>query len=94
MARLLRTDGTEARIAPKRSRAGFTLDELYTLLACETVQCVPLGEGQQLVVDEDGKYKTGLRRNVEATKLLALAGGMAGDYVVGDALVVSRGELK
>lgn len=94
MARFLRIDGTEMPVAPLNKRDGFTLDELYALLSCTTIECVPLGEGYQLVIDEDGKAKPDLPPNPMATRLLRQAGGMPTDYVVGAALVVSARELQ
>lgn len=91
MARLLTAAGPARRIACAVDALGFTLDEVYRLLDCQTVEQVSLGEGLVLLIDEDGKRRQ-LPVNVEATRLLRVAGSLPDDFVVGDALIARLDE--
>ena len=85
-------DGTETTVRP--ARGYFTLDEIYEHVGCETVEAVGLADGRTLWLDEEGKFgPTGPKaRNDKATRLLVAAGGMAGDYIAGHALVTDATE--
>ena len=92
MARLLLPDGSERVVMPADAQAGFTLEEIYALLSCDMVEAIPVQHGYMLI-DEDGKHKKDLAKNPAATTLLAQAGGIPGDYVLGAALVVDFHEF-
>ena len=91
MATLILTDGTERYVHPAGAD-GLTLDELYKLLGCSTVETIALRDGRTMILDEDGKA-TDKPVNVRATRLAYRAGIASDDYVVGDVLVcVGDGE--
>jgi hypothetical protein len=94
MATLIDADGTETRVSPRNAKKGFTLEELYLLLDCATVQMIEVGEGSMMWMDEDGKYRPELRRNNRGTALLQNVGGAPDDYVVGTILITNPGEVK
>lgn len=93
MATLIRPDSTTQVVRPANG-TDFTLDELYRILNCTTVEAVYLPDGRIMVIDEDGKFSKPLDVNPEATKLGFKAGIATSDYIVGDALVCSNEELK
>lgn len=94
MAALILTDGSEREVTPRDRGCGFTLEELYRLIGCATVQMIELADGRFMWMDEDGKYRTELARNDRATKLLHEAGGLRDDFIVGTVLVTSAGEIQ
>lgn len=91
MAKLIKVDGTVTEVKPKNGR-DFTLEELRELVGCEWIEIVRLlGNGDSfLVVDEEGKLN-GKERNEKATRMY---GRMPFDYIVGNALLCKRGEVK
>ena len=91
MAKLIKTDGTVTEVMPKNGR-DFTLEELRTLVGCQWVEFVHLRDesGRFLVVDEEGKIY-GKPHNEKATTLY---GRMPFDYIVGDALLCKKGDVK
>lgn len=90
MALLIKTDGTQTEVAPLNKI--FTADELRQHVGCTYFEHVSLADGRSMWLDEDGKHLS-KPVNVEATKLLWLAGGAPDDVVAGDVLVTSRGEV-
>jgi hypothetical protein len=92
MAKLLTVDGKERVVSPANASRGFTLDEVYELLDCDLVQVVELGDGQAMIIDEEGKVYGRKGPNPAATKL-AQPYLMPGDEIVGHALVVGAGEF-
>lgn len=93
MATLLVPDGTCRDVVPADAAEGFTLDELYALLGCQTVEAIAVPGGSWLVFDEDGKGRD-LAYNAEATLVLHRSGGMPHDCVVGPALLCAHEELQ
>lgn len=104
MARLLPIgDGDIADVRPKDEAVGFTLQELYALLDCSTIEVVHLsstGEGREgdstrmivLIVDEEGLLKPNFV-NEYATAMCREVNPTG--YIVGPALlarVVNAGE--
>lgn len=69
MAKLLKTDGSESFIYPLDKREGFTLEELYFILECDTIQTVRLGKDYAMILDEESKLKEGAVLNQAATDL-------------------------
>lgn len=91
MALLLKPDGTQREVQP--AGRSFTLEELYALIGCDTVEVIYLPDGRPLVMDEDGKYRK-LPVNEEATRLGRIAGIVPWDVIVGTVLVLEPGELE
>ena len=95
MAKFIHANGNEATVHPLSRKAGFSLREMYALLNCETVQAVELADGRTMWMDEEAKLKEGLQFvNEKATKLLAEAGGIPGDEVIGSVLITEPGEVR
>jgi hypothetical protein len=95
MAILLKQNGIIQQIFPKDKSRGFSLDEIYQLIGngCEMVKAVDLADGRSMWLDEEGKYRQGLRENLKATELLMKAGGIPGDVVTGNVLI-EKGEVQ
>lgn len=93
LATLLEPSGKETQIAPKDAARGFTLQELYSLIHCTTVQEIELADGRSMWMDEEGKFRSILEINHKATRLLELAGGDPGDFVVGIVLITPPNEV-
>jgi len=82
---LITPDGNETIIAKDRK---VTLQELYKHIGCDMVQAVPLGHGRTLWCDEEAKLKDELPAiNPKATRMLAQAGGIPGDVVLGNVII-------
>lgn len=95
MAEFIHANGNEATVHPLNKKKGFSLHELYTLLHCETVQAISLADGRTMWMNEEAKLKEGLQFvNEKATRLLAEAGGIPGDEVIGNVLITKPGEVK
>jgi len=95
VAEFIHANGNVATVKPLNRRKGFSLHEMYTLLHCSTVQAVGLADGRTMWMDEEAKLKESLQFvNAKATKLLAEAGGIPGDEVLGNVLITSKGEVK
>ena len=93
MAKVLRTDGTSKIVRPADREEGFTLEELKSLVVCDTIEIIPIWEHERgngsVVVDEEALLKDVLPAvNMQATQLVRELGFMGRDIViVGDALV-------
>jgi hypothetical protein len=95
VAEFIHANGNEATVHPLNKKKGFSLHELYTLLHCTTVQAITLADGRTMWMDEEAKLGEGpFVVNEKATKLLAEAGGMPGDEVIGNVLITKAGEVK
>jgi hypothetical protein len=95
VATLLKPYGAEVEVKPSDPKKGFSLKELYSLITCITVEMITLSDGRTMWVDEEAKLKPNPHApNRKATQLLAKAGGMPGDVVLGNALICSKGEVK
>lgn len=93
MATLMKTDGARSQVSPKNKR--FTLAELYELIGngCELVETVgPDEKGNTLIVDEDGKMRSGLEPNWEATDWMTANFGVV-DIIMGNAVLIPRNEM-
>ena len=82
---LIFANGEEAPVAPANGKR-FTLQELYAHIECDTVELVMLADGRVMWLDENGKRST-KELNQTATDLLREAGGIPGDFVVGNVLI-------
>lgn len=91
MATLIANDGTVTEVSAKDT--WFSLDEMYFLLECSRIEAVYLEDGRIMWIDEEGKFKPH-QINIQATLLLQKAGGIAGDYIAGIALVTDRNEVQ
>lgn len=91
MAELITTEGITTKVFAKNNE--FTLDEIYSLLACTMVQAVTLEDGRIMWIDEEGKFKPHFENPV-ATRLLHAAGGMLDDYIAGPALITDFNEIQ
>lgn len=93
MAKVLRTDGTSKIVRPANREEGFTLEELKSLVGCDTIEIIPIWEHERgngsVVVDEEALMKDVLPAvNMQATQLVRELGFMGRDIViVGDVLV-------
>ena len=94
MAVLIKPNGNVSVVKPANPEQGFTLDELYKLVECETVQMVNLLGNKTMWIDEEGKFREVHEVNEMATTMLHKAGGMPDDYIVGNALICDEGEVK
>jgi hypothetical protein len=95
MATLIQHNGKETSLLPADLKRGFTLEELYFIIYCQTVQAVQLADGRTMWMDEEAKVRGGVHFvNEKATKLLAEAGGLPGDEVIGHVLITEPGEVK
>jgi hypothetical protein len=84
---LLRADGTRDEVQPINGRK-FKLEELYVLIGCACVEHISLPDGCDMWLDEECKLKDPLPElNATATLLLAWAGGIPGDYILGNVLI-------
>lgn len=81
-------------VSPKDAKRGFTLQELYSLIQCTTVQLIKLADGRGMWMDEEGKFRSVIEVNREATRLLMEAGGDPGDFVVGNVLITHPKEVR
>lgn len=94
MAKLIKPDGIEQLVEPRNGKE-FQLDELYALIECDTVQLVHLADGSAMFCDEEAKLKKVWPAvNEKATRLLAAAGGLPGDVVLGNVLVCTLDDAK
>lgn len=89
MATLIRVDGMESPFAGKKKQ--LSLEEMQGAVG-GYIEVVRLKHWRRLVIDEEGKLKS-RPPNPRAT-MLALADDalLPGDYIVGDALLLGRGE--
>lgn len=80
------TPANARAVKPASARKGYTLDELYELVGCGTVEIIPVGAGMILVVDEEGR---------RARKPLNRAASLlAGQPIVGAALYCKASRVK
>ena len=89
MAVRIDVDGTETVVRPVNGKS-FSLAELYEHVGCSVVEMVRLADDRIMWVDEEGKLRDDMKpANEKASRLLAEAGGMPGDFVVGPVLVTT-----
>lgn len=94
MAELIRVDGTRTEVHPAKRK--FTLEEMYKLIDCTTVEMltVPGRPFRRMWIDEDGRSSR-KPHNAAASALLAKLHGhtLGADDIVGDVLVTVAGEV-
>lgn len=93
MAELIKSNGDTQEITPKNGKS-FTLEEVYKLLTCETVEVIPLPKKRYMIIDEEGKLKPNPVQNFEGTYLLHQARGISDDYIVGDVIICETKQFK
>ena len=94
MATLIRVDRTTSEVRPAAKR--FTLEEMYGLIGCETVEMlrVPGRPYRCMWFDEDGRGAGKLHNAAASALLVRLHGRTLGaDDIVGDVLVTGAGEV-
>ena len=92
MATMMKTDGSRMEVNPSDGKMFFSLEEAQKMVG-GYVQVVPLGDGNILVVNEDGK-PMGLPVNREATSIMHRHYPMAvNDCIVGDVLMCMNNEF-
>ena len=83
---LIGPDDTLARcrIVCPANGAHFTRDEVQALLECATTAVIPIGDGLQMIVDEDGKRSHALNRvaTALARHVLPPSGCIVGPAIV------------
>ncbi len=91
MATLIHTDGTRREVKPSGKK--FTLSELQHHVGgqIELVPALVDGKKRNMYVNEEGRFQN-LPYNKAATALLPNHYIVAGNYVVGPALVADKGE--
>ena len=94
MAVLVLSNGAMEVVKAKDSKH-FTVEEMYRLIGCDTVEHVMLADGRSMWLDEEGKFADPPKSvNIIATILLELSGGFPGDKVMGDVLVTDEEEVE
>jgi hypothetical protein len=93
MAKLIHPNGKITEVQPQNGK-DFTLKELYKHLDCSMVERVLLANGQEMWIDEMGKYRKNPAVNAIATEYAHLSMWITKvDYIVGRALVCQQGEV-
>jgi hypothetical protein len=88
MAKIIKTDGSVKYVKPK-NLVHFTIDELRKHVAAN-IQIVETSNDKLLVINEEGKLFN-LPHNEKATKLYKYN---TYDYIVGDALVIDKNQIR
>ena len=86
-ATLINTNGEEREITPINGK-NFTLQELYKLIDCTTIEVLPLPNRKYMIIDEEGKLKLRYTLNGKATQIYKL------DFIVGNVVICDRGMFK
>ena len=94
MATLIKVDGTLISIDPANKEAGFTLDELYSLVECEMIEAVYLSDGTIMAIDEEGKLTDPPKPVNRAATALTRDVLRANDLIVGNALICTKEEFQ
>ena len=91
MATLIRVNGSRETVTPATTPA-FTLEEMHTFVG-GYIEVLQFGDGSIMVLNEEGKL-IGLPYNPLATLYAkARVDLLPGDYIAGDAVVVSQQEM-
>lgn len=85
MATLHFVNGTEKKVSPKNG-SDLELEELYELIGCKMVEIIHLGEGEILVVDEEGA--------INGSEYNGLVSWALGAPIFGKALQCLESEVK
>lgn len=90
MATLIKTDKTQTTVTPANGMT-FTIQELYTLLDCLSIEVIPTNTRFWGVLDEHSKIND-KRMNSTATSMCSQH-LTYGDYIAGDMAVMTDMEL-
>ena len=88
MATLINTNGKQTKVFPADKENGFTLEEVHALIGCEMVEVAYTFEsGEMMLVGEEGWLRDKPTINPAASLI-------CGNYIAGNALVVSQKEFQ
>jgi hypothetical protein len=87
---IIRTDGSVEDLPPT---AIGNFDKMKAAAGIEFAEVVEVSENYIMLIDEEGKL-TGKSYNATATDLFHLYGGSIHDFIVGNAVVIPRRDLK
>lgn len=91
MAQIIRTDGTTIDVEPKNG-TDFQLEELQAVVE-GYIQVIHIGDGEVMVVNEDGKFQC--EWNGKATTLAKMRRAIyPNDYISGNVLVCNVKQIK
>lgn len=91
MAKLYKATGEIIEVEPKNG-SDFSLEELQSFVG-GPIETVPLTDEEYMIVNEEGKLRN-LLYNSAATKIYNEALDWDGDWIVGDALVCRKTQIK
>lgn len=91
MAKLYKTTGKIIEVEPKNG-SDFSLEELQSFVD-GPIEVAPLTDDEVIVVNEEGKLRN-LLYNSAATKVYNDALDWDADWIVGDALVCRKTQIK
>jgi|HubBroStandDraft_3_1064219.scaffolds.fasta_scaffold255922_2 hypothetical protein len=89
---LIKPDGSETEVEIPNETQAF-LETMYRLIGngCHTVQVIGLGHGRLMWMDENAKLSpTPEPVNPRATRMIEEAGGIPGNYILGNVLIQTR----
>lgn len=92
MATLIKHTGEVSQVTPNNGKT-FSLEELQGFVG-GYIELIKLHDGKLMFLNEEGKLKDDLKNklNKTATLLLIDAGGLPGDYIVGDVIICNNKE--
>lgn len=95
MAILIGTDGVMKEISPGNG-TDFSLKELYELLKCDLIEVVRLQGGFIMILDELGKFRSDVMMINPIATAMAMTNSalQAGDFIVGNAILCKKDELR
>lgn len=91
MAKLYKTNGEIIEMEPENG-SDFSLEELQGFVGGH-IEVVSISDREYMVVNEEGKLMN-LPYNENATRAYNKAVGVVADYIVGDALVCNKNQIK
>lgn len=91
MAKLYKTNGEIVEVEPKNG-SDFSLEELQSFVG-GYIEVIPLIDNEFMVVNEEGKLRN-LPYNSTATEVYNYALDWNTDFIVGDALVCKKTQIK
>lgn len=99
MAILITPDGIRSEVFPAAGKKKhFTIEELYKLIGCDTVEHLSMDGNRSMWIDENGKFAAEPKHNLVAEMVLRDSlrkmGRMLvpGDYLVGNVVICEEDE--
>lgn len=99
MATLITPDGIKSEVFPAAGKGKhFTIEELYKLIGCTTVEHLPMDGNRSMWIDEDGKAVAEPKHNIVAEMILRDSLRkigrtlIPGDYLVGNVVICEQSE--